>query len=124
MQVLSRFGELAWFSLPSDKNPVHGHPQVPYMGWRYTSTQEDVARLIEDCVGALPTEVEWTLDRTRRNWLLVPTRILREAHGLESPAFANVVHSVNTQDYEFCFRALSDLDLIIQYLQQAPIPKG
>ncbi|MEV4866542.1 hypothetical protein [Streptomyces ossamyceticus] len=93
------------------------------MGWRYNSTQEDVARLIEDAVGALPTEVEWTLDRTRKNWLLVPTRILREAHGLDSPAFANVVHSVNTQDHEFCFRALSDLDLILQHLQQVPIPK-
>lgn len=93
------------------------------MGWRYTSAQEDLARLIEDAVGALPTKVEWTLDRTRKNWLLVPTRILREAHGLASPAFANVVHSVNTQDHEFCFRALSDLDLILQRLQQVPIPK-
>lgn len=123
MQVLSRFGELAWFSLPSEKHPVYGYPQVPYMGWRYASTQEYVARLIEDAVGALSTEVEWTLDRTRKNWLLVPTRILREAHGLDSPAFANVVHSVNTQDHEFCFRALSDLDLILQRLQQIPIPK-
>lgn len=93
------------------------------MGWRYTSAQEDVARLIEDAVGALPTEIEWTLDRTRGNWLLVPTRILRESHGLDSPAFTNVVHSVNTQDHEFCFRALSDLDLILQHLQQVPIPK-
>lgn len=124
MQVLSRFGELAWFSLPTEKHPVYGYPQVPYLGWRYRSAQEDVARLMEDAVRALPTQVDWTLDRTRKNWVLVPTRILREAQGLDNPAFANVVHSVNTQDQEFCFRALSDLDLILQRLQQIPIPKG
>lgn len=102
---------------------MYGYPQVPYMGWRYTSTQEDVAHLIENSVGALSTNVEWTLDRTRKNWVLIPTRILREAHGLDNPAFANVVHSVNTQDHQFCFKALSDLDLILQRLQQVPIPK-
>lgn len=124
MQVLSRFGELAWFSLPSEKHPVYRYPQVPYMGWRYTSAQEDTAHPIEEAVGALSTKVEWTLDRTRKSWLLVPTRILREAHGLDSPAFADVVHSVNIQDHEFCFRALSDLDLILQRLEQVPITKA
>lgn len=79
MKVLSRLGELAWFSLPSEKHPVYRYPQVPYMGWRYTSAEEDTAHPIEEVVGALSTKVEWTLDRTRKSWLLVPTRILREA---------------------------------------------
>ncbi|MER6156220.1 hypothetical protein ABT147_11820 [Streptomyces sp. NPDC001868] len=123
MEVLSRFGELEWFSLPAEKHPVYGYPQVPYMGWRYTSARESVAHLIEDAVRALPTQVEWTLDRTRKNWLLVPTRILHEAQGLNSPAFANIVHSVNTQDQEFCFEALSDLGLILEHLHQVALPE-
>ncbi|WP_143669967.1 hypothetical protein [Streptomyces sp. Ag109_G2-15] len=124
MRTLSRFGELAWFKLPVEYNPVHGYHQVPYMGWRYTSPQEDIAQLIEDAVEGLPTQVEWTLDRSRRNWILLPSRILREAQGLENPAFANIVHSINVQDQEFCLKALSDFDLIILHLQQIPIPKS
>lgn len=94
------------------------------MGWRYASPRERVAQLIEETVRALPTQVEWTLDRTRRNWLLLPTRLLNEAQGLHNPAFAEVVHSVNVQDQEFCFRALSDFELIIESLRQVPIPEG
>lgn len=94
------------------------------MGWRYTCPQEEVARLIEDIVKMSPTQVDWTLDRTRRNWVLVPTRIVHDAQGLENPAFADAVHSVNVEDQEFCSRALSDFELIIQRLQQAQIPEG
>ncbi|WP_030989636.1 hypothetical protein [Streptomyces sp. NRRL WC-3744] len=85
MQALNRFGELAWFKLP--------------------------------------TQVEWMLDRTRRNWILLPGRLRNEAQGLEDPAFSDVVHSINTQDQEFCLKALSDLDLIVRHLQQIPIPE-
>ncbi|MFF7123876.1 hypothetical protein ACF07Y_08710 [Streptomyces sp. NPDC016566] len=124
MRALSRFGELAWFKLPVEYNAVHGYHQVPYMGWRYTSPNEGIAQLIENAVEGLSTQVEWALDRTRRNWILLPSRILCEAQGLQNPAFANVVHSINTQDQEFCLKALSDLDLIILRLEQIPIPKS
>lgn len=124
MHALSRFGELAWFKLPVEYNPVHDYHQVPYMGWRHMSPSEEIAQLIENAIEGLSAQVEWTLDRTRRNWLLLPSRILREAQGLENPAFANVVHSINVQDQEFCLNALSDLDLIILRLEQIPIPKG
>ncbi|GAA4039156.1 hypothetical protein [Streptomyces shaanxiensis] len=123
-QALTRFGELAWFSLPVEVNPVFGYPQVSYMGWRYQLPREGVAQLIEDVVRELQTQVEWTLDRTRRNWVLLPSRILIEAQGLEDPAFANVVHSINVHDQEFCSAALTDLELIIQRLQAVPIPEG
>ncbi|WP_159027545.1 MULTISPECIES: hypothetical protein [unclassified Streptomyces] len=85
MRALSRFGELAWFKLP--------------------------------------TQVEWMLDRTRRNWILLPGRLRNEAQGLEDPAFSDVVHSINTQDQEFYLKAFSDLDLIVRHLQQIPIPE-
>jgi hypothetical protein len=120
MQALSRFGELAWFKLPVEINPTHGYPQVPYLGWRYTSSREEIAEYIETAVKELPTQVEWTLDRSRRNWVLVPTRLLREAQGLTDPAFSDAVHSINTQDQEFCRKAQSDFGSIIQCLQQLP----
>lgn len=123
MQTLSRFGELAWFALPVESHPVYGYYQVPYLGWRFRSPREGVAQLIEDAVKAQTTQVEWSLDRTRRNWLLLPTRVLHEAQGIDNPAFAEVIHSINIQDQDFCSRALSDLELILQGLQQAPIPE-
>lgn len=44
--------------------------------------------------------------------------------GLADPAFSDVVHSISTQDQDFCLKALSDLNLIILHLQQIPIPEG
>lgn len=120
MQSLSRFGELAWFSLPAEIHPVYGYLQVPYMGWRYKAPSEEISQVIEDSVNGLTTQVEWKLDTTRRNWLLLPSRILHEAGGLENPAFAEVVHFVNTRDQNFCRIALSDLDLIIGHMQEVP----
>ncbi|UFR02611.1 hypothetical protein KBP30_16110 [Streptomyces sp. Go40/10] len=122
MQALSRFGELAWFALPIEYNDAYDYYQVPYLGWRYTSPQEDLAQYIEEALRKIPTQVDWELDRTRRNWLVLPSRILREAHGLEDPDFSNVVHSINTHDQEFCLKAISDLELIIRHLQQIPTP--
>ncbi|MFJ7175743.1 hypothetical protein ACIQXA_04780 [Streptomyces massasporeus] len=121
VQALSRFGELEWFKLPTEFNAAHGYAQVPYMGWRYGFPEEGVAQLIEAAVKALPTQVEWEIDRTRRNWVLVPMRVLCEAHGLADPSFRDVVHSINVQDQEFCLKALSDFELIVQHLLQAHI---
>ncbi|MGX1132822.1 hypothetical protein RKD49_005012 [Streptomyces glaucescens] len=121
-QALGRFGELAWFKLPVEINPTHGYHQVSYLGWRYTSADEEVARFIEAAVKDSPTEIDWTLDRTRRNWVLVPTRLLREANGLAGPAFADAVHTVNTQDQQFCLKTQSDMDVIIKHLQQVALP--
>ncbi|MFF8906848.1 hypothetical protein [Streptomyces olivaceoviridis] len=123
MQALSKFGELAWFKLPKEYNDVYGYHQVPYLGWRYTSPRDDIAEYIADAVSNVPTQVDWVLDRTRKNWILLPSRLRREAQGLEDPAFSDVVHSINTQDQEFCFQALSDLDLIVRHLQQIPVPE-
>ncbi len=94
------------------------------MGWRYAFPEEGVAQLIEAAVRALPTQIDWEIDRTRRNWVLVPTRVLREAQGLADPSFRDVVHSINVQDQEFCLKALSDFDLIIQHLLQVHISEG
>ncbi|MFD9092184.1 hypothetical protein [Streptomyces collinus] len=122
VQALRRFGELVWFKIPEEYNYVYGYHQVPYMGWRYMSPQDEIAQYIEDAVKEVRTRVEWELDRSRRNWILLPRRILCEAHGVEGPAFAEVVHAVTVHDQEFCLDAISDLEQIVLRLQQIPIP--
>ncbi|MFF8193864.1 hypothetical protein ACF05L_24125 [Streptomyces bobili] len=124
INALKRFGELEWFKLPLEINPRYGYPQVPYMGWRFTAPEERVAELIEEVIKAPTTQVDWTFDRSRRNWVIVPTRILREAGGLADPAFSDVVHAVNTNDEDFCFQALADFELIIHHLQRITIPES
>ncbi|MEV6408173.1 hypothetical protein AB0M58_35385 [Streptomyces bobili] len=123
IKALSRFGELAWFKLPLEVNPRYGYTQVPYMGWRYTTPQERIARHIEAAVKELPTQLDWTVDRTRKNWVIVPTRILCEAGGLSDPAFRDTVQAVNENDHDFCSRALIDFESIIRHLQHIPIPE-
>lgn len=124
IQALSRFGELSWFSLPAETQPIYGYPQVPYMGLRYASPKERVAQFVEETVKMdLHTQIEWTLERTKRNWILLPSRILREARGIENPEFSNFAHSINNHDQRFYFKALTDLELIIQHLQEVPIPR-
>ncbi|MFF8996372.1 hypothetical protein ACF09H_42005 [Streptomyces sp. NPDC014983] len=123
MHALSRFGELAWFKLPAEYNEAFDYYQVPYMGWRYKSPPEGVAEVIEGAVTDLPTQLQWMLDKTRRNWVLLPRRIYQEAHGLADPGFSDTVHTINSNDQGFCLKALSDLDLIIQRLNQIPVSK-
>ncbi|MFJ4690028.1 hypothetical protein [Streptomyces sp. NPDC088766] len=124
VKALRRFGELEWFKLPLEVNPRYGYHQVPYMGWRYTAPEERTAQYIEAAVKALPTQVEWTLDRSRRNWVILPTRILHEAGGLADPAFRDAVDLINKNDQDFCLVALEDFKMIIHKLREIPALKG
>jgi len=121
VHALSRFGELAWFKLPAEYNDVYKYYQVPYLGWRYRTPRNEVAEFIESTVAELPTQLEWVLDRTRRNWVLLPSRVQEEAHGLMDPSFSETIHSINSSDQEFCLKALADLDLIIGHLENIQI---
>ncbi|MFC9925309.1 hypothetical protein [Streptomyces sp. NPDC127190] len=123
-RALSRFGELAWFKLPAEYNDNFGYHQVAYMGWRFKAPSEEIAQVIDNVIQESPTQTEWTLDRTRRNWVLVPTRVLQEAQGLSDPAFSDVIRTTAIQDQEFCLTTISDLDVIVQHLQQVATPES
>lgn len=105
-------------------HPLYGYPQVSYMGWRCKSPHGRIAEYIESVVRGVQTQLDWTLDRSKRNWSLLPFRILNEAQGLENPAFANTVHAINVEDREFCLKSASDLELIIRRLQEASVPES
>ncbi|MGW2486748.1 hypothetical protein ACWCV9_05935 [Streptomyces sp. NPDC001606] len=110
--------------LSADYNNIYNYHPVAYMGWRFKAPSEEIAQAIDNAIQESPTQTEWTLDRTRRNWVLVPTRVLQEAQGLSNPAFSDVIRTTAIQDQEFCLTTISDLDLIVQHLQQVATPEG
>ncbi|MGA5124071.1 hypothetical protein ACPCAG_12240 [Streptomyces pseudogriseolus] len=120
-RTLSRFGELEWFGLSAESNPVHGYLQVPLMKWRFKVRSGRTAHLISDSVRASSTQVEWTLDVSRRNWVLLPSRVFNEARGLANPAFSEAIELITTQDQEFCRRALADFEHSISGLREVSI---
>ncbi|MDT6983841.1 hypothetical protein ACFSUJ_12730 [Streptomyces lusitanus] len=122
-RTLSRFGELEWYGLSAESNPVHGYLQVPLMKWRFKARSERTAQLIRESVRASSTQVEWTLDTSRRNWVLLPSRVSNEARGLANPAFSKALELIITQDQEFCRRALADFERIISDLREVSIPE-
>ena len=123
LRALSRFSEIEWFGISTESNSVYGYLQVPRMKWRFKDRSEHTARLIEGVVKDAPTQVEWTLDRTRRNWVLLPSRIILEAQGLEGPAYSDVIHRIAADEQDFCRKALSDFDEIVTCLQEVVMPE-
>ncbi|MDQ0846064.1 hypothetical protein [Streptomyces sp. V1I6] len=115
-ETLRRLGALEWLKLSAGSHPDHGHLQVPYVGWRFAEPSGEKLQAIEEAVRTTPTQVDWHVDTSRRNWLLAPARILGTgANPAASPAFDERVAAA-TRDQGFCAQALSDLDAIMRTL--------
>ncbi|MEU0664689.1 hypothetical protein ABZ508_01150 [Streptomyces lavendulocolor] len=79
-------------------------------------THDRKLRIIERATRTTPTQVEWRIDTSRRNWLLTPSRLLGSSENpAASPGFDERVR-VATQDQDFCIRALADLNAILRTL--------
>ncbi|MFD5326619.1 DUF6531 domain-containing protein [Streptomyces sp. NPDC127092] len=116
-ETLSRLGPLRWFRLSAGRHPLYDYYQVPYVGWRFDAPRIEYLQLIEQAVRATPTAVEWSLDTTRRNWLLAPSVLLEDNETDGTPAAFDERVNLAMRDQDFCIRALGDLDAIIQTLQ-------
>ncbi|MFH8625743.1 hypothetical protein ACH4A8_28305 [Streptomyces vietnamensis] len=116
-ETLSRLGSLKWLKVSGGRHPNYGYHQVPLLGWRFEESRADHLRLIELAVRTTPTQVDWRIDTSRRNWLLAPARILGDGEdAAASPAFDDRVH-LAMQDQDFCVRASADLDAILRTLR-------
>lgn len=115
-ETLSRLGSLRWLRLSGERHLVYGYQQVPFLGWRFEEPGLEKLRLIEQAMRTTPTQVDWRIDTSRRNWLLAPSRILGNGENpAASPAFDERVN-LTMQDQDFCLRALADLDAILRTL--------
>ncbi|WP_407552405.1 hypothetical protein QOM21_21640 [Streptomyces sp. Pv4-95] len=117
LKTLSLFDPIEWIRTSSGRNPVEGYTQSPHVAWRFADGGDvEIARLIETLVRNSPTENDWTLDYSARNWLLAPSRVLNECSS-DNISFRQAVMRITLSDPDFCELANSDLALIISRLQ-------
>ncbi|MFE7585619.1 hypothetical protein ACFU5Y_29090 [Streptomyces gardneri] len=116
-ETLSGLGSLRWLRVSGGRHPDYGYHQVPFLGWRFEDPSAEKLRRIERAVATTPTQVDWRIDTSRRNWLLAPARILGDGDNpAASPAFDDRVDSA-MQDQDFCVQAWADLDAMLRTLR-------
>ncbi|MGA4943995.1 hypothetical protein [Streptomyces cinereoruber] len=121
-RTLSLLGPLRWLRLSGDRHPLYGYQQVSFLGWRFEEPDAEKLRIVEQAVRTTPTREEWRIDTSRRNWALVPSRLLGEGENpVASPGFDERV-SLAMRDQDFCVRALLDLDAILDTLRGLVAP--
>lgn len=118
-QVLSRFGDVAWFRSPVERHPVYGYLQVAFVGWRYTEPREELKTVFDSAVRGAPKRVEWTFG-SARNWMIVPTRLIQEA-GADNQNFNEAMDAIRERDQEFCAATAEDIERIFRALSRAPV---
>ncbi|MDV5146883.1 hypothetical protein R1T08_22495 [Streptomyces sp. SBC-4] len=117
-ETLSGLGSLRWIRVSGGRHSTYEYHQVPFLGWRFEEPSAEKLRRIERAVATTPTQVDWRIDTSRRNWLLAPARILGDGeNAAASPAFDDRVKSA-MQDQDFCVRAWADLGAMLRTLRE------
>ncbi|MFB8275214.1 hypothetical protein [Nocardia colli] len=116
---LRHFGALEWFRHAGGADDC-GTAVPPLVVWRFAEPWP--ARCVELLSGIVESddrEIDWLFDTSRRNWVLVPARVMDEKtlHGFatEAQAVAFLAH----EDQEFCRRSVDDFDRIIAALDRS-----
>lgn len=118
MKALSSLGQLQWFKLSAGPHPVYLYEHVPYVAWRFTAPTRESIDTILDAVHSAPSDTEWVLDTSRKNWILAPARVIRISGGADSELFHEATQEVINRDQNFCRKALEDFDAVLASLEQ------
>lgn len=116
IEQLRHVGEVEWFrySASSDKD---GNPVPPIIVWRFTEPRptmfiDQLRRMTE----STERKIDWTIDTSRRNWVLMPSRIVEVKARQHLATDAQAIHHLTQEDSEFCRNALTDLTRIVNEL--------
>ncbi|UAK32552.1 hypothetical protein K8O92_00425 [Nocardia asteroides] len=115
---LKRYGDLEWYRHAGGTGD-DGTPTPPLVVWRFPEPQPaGLAELLHEAAVADNREIDWLFDTTRRNWILVPTRVMaeKERHGLATEAQA--ANLLVRTDLDFCRRSVRDFERILAVLDQ------
>ncbi|WP_157838359.1 hypothetical protein [Nocardia farcinica] len=115
---LKRYGDLEWYRHAGGTGD-DGTPTPPLVVWRFPEPQPArLAELLHEAAVADNREIDWLFDTSRRNWVLVPSRVMaeKEHHGLATEAQA--ADLLTRTDPEFCQQSVRDFERIIAVLDQ------
>ena len=118
IDTLRQAGEIEWSRNVAGTDDK-GQPTPPLVVWRFTEPRpewvlEKLRRLTDESAG----RIDWTIDATRRNWVLIPTRTIEEINRTQPPLTEReaIRHLMQT-DEEFCRRASEDFARITAALK-------
>lgn len=115
---LKQYGDLEWYRHAGGVGD-DGTSTPPLVVWRFAEPRPArVAELLHEAAFANHREIDWLFDTTRRNWVLVPSRVMaeKERHGMATEAQA--ADLLVRTDSEFCRRSVRDFERIIAVLDQ------
>ncbi|MET9292006.1 hypothetical protein [Streptomyces sp. NPDC003077] len=111
MQALRTLRALEWIRISVGVNPEYGYLQVPYVAWRYHERTIKKERTNRETCTTTAKNVEWSLDTSRHNWLLSPSRLVDEQQAIGLP-FSEAAWAIASTDQAFCLAANEDMALI------------
>ncbi|GHF30455.1 hypothetical protein GCM10010359_35700 [Streptomyces morookaense] len=118
LKALRSFGPIEWFKISVGRHPLEGYFQAPFVVWRFHQPPQGLRQVFEAAVSGTNISVKWTLDISRKNWLLTPSRLLVGTAETGSPGFSDVAASVALSDQPFCIAANADLEDIVSVLEE------
>jgi hypothetical protein len=108
LQALRAHGVVQWARISVGRDPLDSLVRPPMISWRYVEPRTRVGAGIASVVREFKGNVEWVIDLSGRNWVLIPKRLQEEFSGAPE-GYVRVLSNVKNSDQEFCIRATEDL---------------
>ncbi|WP_110293332.1 hypothetical protein [Nocardia tenerifensis] len=92
----------------------------PVVVWRFAEPRPvEFVDVLRGIVDDESREIDWVLDTTRRNWVLVPSRVMAEKEAHHFATEAQAVALLEQEDPEFCLHSVNDLERIVAALDRS-----
>jgi hypothetical protein len=116
LQALAAHGTVQWARISVGRDPQDSLARPPMVVWRYVEHGAGTGESIASVVGSFRGDVEWVMDLSGRNWVIMPRRLQQEFAGA-APGYVGVLSDMKAADQDFCLRANSDLGALLDRLK-------
>ncbi|WP_089104666.1 hypothetical protein [Streptomyces hyaluromycini] len=110
-------GTVQWFRMSVGRDPLDALVRPPMIAWRYVDPQDQVRDDLQRIVAAFEGDVEWVVDFSARNWVIMPQRLSRE-FAQAAEGYVGVLTDLKCADQEFCIRATADLGALLERIRE------
>ncbi|MFJ9902303.1 hypothetical protein ACIRVK_05260 [Streptomyces sp. NPDC101152] len=84
--------------------------------WRYSDPQDRVRDDFQRIVAEFDGDVEWAVDLSAENWVIMTQRLRRE-FARAAKGYVGVLSDLKNSDQEFCLQATADLSKLLQKIR-------